>query len=545
MTPLTGLTWARLVSLALLLSAMLTHQHRTPADLALFAGAAAWAAGAGAAYFLSTPAWRFWRLWISLGDCLFAIMLAAAGVMLAPLVLTALIGLFRVSFGDRLKNQLPLCGALFLVCMALFLVRRVEGLPLVETPADIALHLALMVIGGATAGRFFWLRFKLHQLETGYEFTELFSIDLPFAFKLDSWLKQLSVIFGGGHAGLCAIVLEDSEGLGRIHSNKDDNHLSQVDAVPLLRLAPSIEPVLKPLADHAAAVTGDERHRNAFANAVRLFAHQMGAAGEQDNLLLRSLSIGRMRGVVIITHTMRDDRALETLCAAVDQALGVMLRKLRNTLETRRQFLAEAREISRRDLHDGVLQTLAALRMRLSTSARDAMQVDDALANDLRRTSEIVSLEQARLRALLDSGVERDQPVNLIDTLKLCLRTISLQWEIEARMVTEEMAIPTDRETAENIEHLVREIVANASRHSESRKVDLGIAMREDMLVLSLQDYGKSRTKMERGARGNPMASRSLKHRLALVNGEAYWEDVAKGSLLAINIPLVKDIELE
>jgi hypothetical protein len=65
------------------------------------------------------------------------------------------------------------------------------------------------------------------------------------------------------------------------------------------------------------------------------------------------------------------------------------------------------------------------------------------------------------------------------------------------------------------------------------------------MLVLSLQDYGKSRTKMERGARGNPMASRSLKHRLALVNGEAYWEDVAKGSLLAINIPLVKDIELE
>ncbi len=58
-------------------------------------------------------------------------------------------------------------------------------------------------------------------------------------------------------------------------------------------------------------------------------------------------------------------------------------------------------------------------------------------------------------------------------------------------MVTEEMAIPTDRETADNIEHLVREIVANASRHSESRKVDLGIAMREDMLILSLQDYGE------------------------------------------------------
>ncbi len=277
----------------------------------------------------------------------------------------------------------------------------------------------------------------------------------------------------------------------------------------------------------------------AAVHAVQLFARQMHAKGDAEGLLARTIHTGRIRGLFVISHSLPSNDALNLTLGHIDRALDVLLDQLWDTLETRRRFLAEAREIARRDLHDGVLQTLAALRMRLSTMAQGITDQNEELGQDLRRTSEIVSLEQARLRSLLETGFDDSDPVNLIDSLKICLRTISLQWDIQAEMITDEIAIPTDRETAANIEHLVREIVANASRHSSSRKIALGVAMRSNALILTLRDYRNSE---ELGLPlSNPMDSRSLKQRLALVQGEAYWDDVAKGTLLAINIPMIED----
>lgn len=544
-TPASAMAIERILALALLAYHVGAQEHPPQASLVILAVATFWTAITGGAHMLRRPASLRWVRVICAGDALFAILLATTGMSFAPIMIIILIALYWLEFGGKPIMLLPVIIAPALTIISFFILRHLNGIPLVATNADLFMQLIMFALTAAATANFIWIDTRLKQLNDGFDFGELMSISLPFAFDLDVWLGRLATILGGERECFCAIALADAEGLGKIHSNRRDKVPQETDIATLLRLSSRLPTALTP-ATMLTGQNGDGGEGMALLNAIRMFTVQMHAAGDRDTVLVRALAIGRMRGVMLVSHPLRLDSALGRLTASIDRSLDLLMKKLWNTLEARRQFLSEAREISRRDLHDGVLQTLAALRMRLSTTARNAAAIDDTLAQDLRRTSEIVSLEQARLRALLDTGLERNQPVNLIDSLKISLRTISLQWEIEATMATEEMAIPTDKEAAENIEHLVREVVANASRHSESRKVNLGLAMRENTLILTLRDYGgENCAKMELNSQSNPLSSRSLKQRLALVNGEAYWENVSQGTLLAINIPMIEDIRTE
>jgi signal transduction histidine kinase len=152
---------------------------------------------------------------------------------------------------------------------------------------------------------------------------------------------------------------------------------------------------------------------------------------------------------------------------------------------------------------------------------------------------DILTLEQSRLRGLLEISQSADNMVNLASQLDLCVRGISLQWDIDVSLKSDEPAIPVDAESAINIEHLVREVIANAVRHAGSKSLTVSLSLKQDALMMAVID----RNPAPEGEQGESkpaltLKSASLRHRLRLVSGEAYAEGLGHGTILSVRIPM-------
>jgi signal transduction histidine kinase len=251
------------------------------------------------------------------------------------------------------------------------------------------------------------------------------------------------------------------------------------------------------------------------------------------------VKIGRAHGIVVCAVATIDAIKIHearVICEALDELFPL----LDSVSEAERHFIADAHDVARRDLHDGVLQTLAAVRMRLLTTARRPDLKDHAVQTEVQKIADILTLEQARLRGLLETSENEDHGINLVTTLDVALRAISMQWEIDARLESEEPAIPIDKESAINIEHLVREAVANAVRHANSTQLTVRLSLHQNALQIAIIDRADKSAGggAKRGGKSMPLKSASLLQRLRLVNGFAYAEGLDKSAILAVTIPM-------
>lgn len=258
-----------------------------------------------------------------------------------------------------------------------------------------------------------------------------------------------------------------------------------------------------------------------------------------DTCLIKWVQIGRARGIVICAVSAIDVIKLyeaRTICQALDELFPL----LDSISEAERQFIADAHDVARRDLHDGVLQSLAAVRMRLLTTAKRQDLKDHGARPEIQKIADILTLEQARLRGLLETSESEDHGINLVTTLDVALRAISMQWEIDARLESEEPAMPTDKESAINIEHLVREAVANAVRHANSTQLTVRLSLHQNALKMVIIDRsdGAAGARKRKGKDSMPLKSASLLQRLRLVNGSAYADGMDRSAILAITIPM-------
>ena len=251
------------------------------------------------------------------------------------------------------------------------------------------------------------------------------------------------------------------------------------------------------------------------------------------------VKIGRANGIVICAISTIDSIKLHE-SGIIGETLDELFPLLDSVSEAERHFIADAHDVARRDLHDGVLQTLAAVRMRLLMAARRPDIKDHPLKAEVQKIADILTLEQARLRGLLETSENEDHGINLVTTLDVALRAISMQWEIDARLEAEEPAIPIDKESAINIEHLVREAVANAVRHANSTQLTVRLSLHQNALQIAIIDRADKSAggEAKKGGKSMPLKSASLLQRLRLVNGFAYAEGLDKSAILAVTIPM-------
>lgn len=250
--------------------------------------------------------------------------------------------------------------------------------------------------------------------------------------------------------------------------------------------------------------------------------------------------VGDLRGRIYIgaRHGWSPASLLRSL--RIQEGLELFLERHFFFLAWRERTFAEARLALSRDLHDSVLQTLAALRVRLVTTIgglKDA-HVPQQRAQ-LQAMEELVTAEQAHLRRLLASTETPAQStVDLGTAVDRCCRFIALQWGIECRLTPLDTATAVSTETASEVEFLIREAAANAVKHAAARHITISLAQADGEILIALKDNPGTETVVRQTYTGDfELQSQSIMKRLGKIGGTAYFHNLSMNSLISIRLP--------
>ena len=358
-----------------------------------------------------------------------------------------------------------------------------------------------------------------------------------FEFDLQELIENLARIFAPERA-FCVIAGAAKNAGYRQYAHQCDPAVIATDLTTFLQIANALpERALIFDTENNVCLPMDAQRPRSFDEIEQKFAHYL----KREHFavaLVQRIQIGRTQGVMVVAAMKPINACLLVDAIRIEKNIAKLMQFLDRMAQAERQSIIDAHDVARRDLHDGVLQSMAALRMKLLTIAKRADLDDQPARLELRKAADILTLEQVRLRSLLETSASENDTINLVARLDICLRAISLQWEIDAKIDAEDPAVPVDRETALNVEHLVREAVANAVRHANISALTVRLSLKQDALLIAVIDRGNKTPQSSKGGMSMPLQSASLQHRLRLVNGTAYVEGLEHGALLAIRIPM-------
>ncbi|WP_447725226.1 sensor histidine kinase [Sphingomonas koreensis] len=254
------------------------------------------------------------------------------------------------------------------------------------------------------------------------------------------------------------------------------------------------------------------------------------------------IQAGEMQGHAILLGVGRPSGTLLETAARAGEAMNAALARHQVIARWFEHAQTSARIAMSRDLHDGITQTLAGLRLNLS-ALRNRLDGDRAaLDADLAEIVSIIAAEQTNLRALMvDRPHVKDDRVDLVALIARRLELLGRQWQIECRLDPKgESAIPVSASLSMELELLIREAISNAVRYAGAGQFTVRLAMRDDQLFLSIKSDGRPPDPAQQmdddGA--ERIASRSLERRIVMLGGTAYEEAISAGTLLAIRLPV-------
>jgi signal transduction histidine kinase len=247
---------------------------------------------------------------------------------------------------------------------------------------------------------------------------------------------------------------------------------------------------------------------------------------------------GELRGRLFVGARHGWSPAALLRALRIQEGLELFLERHFFFLAWRDRTFAEARQALSRDLHDSVLQTLAALRVRLVTAIHGmAAGATDQLA-ELRAMEELVTAEQAHLRHLLSASENASGNVELGREIERCCRFIALQWGIECRLNPLDHPMPVLPETAAEVEFLIREAAANAAKHAAAQHITVSLAQADGEILIALKDNAGAQPITRESYTGDfELQSQSIMKRLGKIGGTAYFHNLSMNSLISIRLP--------
>ena len=479
-----------------------------------------------------------------IGDMIFilsAIILFREAEM-ATIAFAVCVGAVALTIGLNGRNLLIVITAAVCAHLLRDLALQLSGTPLPQMisnseQSEAIFHLMLFlatVMVMISASRKY--RFTLFNIE--FSTLHTLSLEKSFEFDLQAWINSSAFLFTPQKA-VCLVQGPSQHATGQYHAcnlpilQKEQEREELMNALRRLPIGYSL------FDTHLNRViftdTGDYRPFDENEQRVARVLRRVNIR----TALVQPLQIDRMRGGFICAVNNPIDAVILAEAAFVGRHVTEMAVYLGQIATAQRNFIADAHDVARRDLHDGVLQTLAALRMRLLLLTKRQDVAQHPIELEIRKAVDIVNLEQSRLRGFLEHSDTDDYTVNLVSQLDVCLRTISLQWGITVELKSEEPAILVDTDSSFNIEHLLREIITNAVRHAKSKSLTVTLLLKQDALMMAVIDLSQPLEGPQVYEKPElTLQSASLQERLRLVNGEAYAEGLGKGTLLSIRIPM-------
>lgn len=197
-----------------------------------------------------------------------------------------------------------------------------------------------------------------------------------------------------------------------------------------------------------------------------------------------------------------------------------------------------------RDLHDGVLQSLTGIGLRLA-AVRSLLEKDPRSAREaLESVQRLLTLEQRDLRFFIQELKPRPRSqaeVSLAFRVTELVHRIELEWGLRAELRADGLEEPIPEPLAREIYNVVREALVNAARHGEASAVRLEVRRDGDRLLISVEDNGRgfpfqgrlSHAALAEGSVG----PRNLFERVSSLGGSLDLESGAGGARLDINLP--------
>lgn len=136
-----------------------------------------------------------------------------------------------------------------------------------------------------------------------------------------------------------------------------------------------------------------------------------------------------------------------------------------------------------RDLHDGVLQSMTGVALRLEAVRRQLEEAPEAARGALANLAEVqrlIALEQRDLRFFIQelkpSGRDDGASPALVPRIEELASRIEREWDLKVEVDTSELSAPVPEHLEREVYHLVREALINAARHGEASAVAVSLA---------------------------------------------------------------------
>lgn len=233
------------------------------------------------------------------------------------------------------------------------------------------------------------------------------------------------------------------------------------------------------------------------------------------------------------------------LAQVVGRNVADALENLALSEQLRAMTAAQERVRLSRDLHDGILQTLSGIGLRLA-AVRQLLNSSPAGAQgQLSDLEQLVRDEQRDLRFFTtelraSSGPENDR-VSFAEVLTGLMARVEKIWDMHVRLEPEEAAL-VPASLATEVYRLVHEAVINAARHGRASSAQVRFARENRALRLQVSDNGNgfafqgrySISDLIRQKRG----PRSLRERVVALGGNMDIESSPAGAEIVITLPL-------
>jgi signal transduction histidine kinase len=201
-----------------------------------------------------------------------------------------------------------------------------------------------------------------------------------------------------------------------------------------------------------------------------------------------------------------------------------------------------------RDLHDGVLQSLTGIGLRLA-AVRSLLDKDPRAARDaLEPVQRLLTAEQRDLRFYIQElkpRPRREGEVSLAFQVTELVHRIELEWGLRAELRTGGLEEPMPESLAREVYNVIREALVNAARHGEASAVRLEIRKDgkdgEERLCISVSDNGRGFPFQGRLSHAElaerRLGPRNLFERVSSLQGTLDLESSAGGARLEIALP--------
>ena len=254
-----------------------------------------------------------------------------------------------------------------------------------------------------------------------------------------------------------------------------------------------------------------------------------------ENLAGRAFFIGRA--------SMASDEIV--LAEIVTSLIGLSLQQHLMVEQLKRGAVTEERIRMARDLHDGIVQSLAGVTLHLHAldrliednpaQARQTLrEIQDALLTDQRELRSYI----AQLRPIIESD-DASSLGTLIDALA---RRVERQWGVKVATLVDDPVELISAGMREEVFRIVREGVINAAKHAQSTEIGVVLRLRNKRMAITIDDNGRGLPFKGRYTLAELRESRrgpiTLKERVTQVGGDLVLETNATGTRIEIEVPL-------